>query len=407
MSRSPTTGRGRDSVNALDVGRGVAIVSVMYGHALAPWFMSNGGNFSEAAFIQWKFGASFMMGLFFFLSGVSWREHKAIASTVRQSLTLILIALLASAAYDFARLVATSAGLTPRIGAQEIDAASFAAGLGRMIVFGDYYSFSALWFLVALALVRVLAALAVRMNAVGAATLTLALLALTFASTELGWRNIYQLNLIGVAFAFFLAGYAARDLFRALERRPAAACALLLLSGALLAATFDLNQGCRWDVAARCGLGWLNDRFGVAMIIGQFGNLPLFALTAIAGVAFASALSMLLALFGGVIGRRLDAWGGNSLNLLIVNCIFLHVGNQLVERWVAPYVAADNALFFMTLLAVTLWANLLAAQALERPLRALHRVARMGARQLVDAAAGASAALAWARRGDRVSQRHE
>ena len=75
--------------------------------------------------------------------------------------------------------------------------------------------------------------------------MAIALLGLTFASTDLGWRNIYQINLIGIAFVFFVAGHAARDLFHALERRPSAACALLLIGGAVLLATFHLNEGCR------------------------------------------------------------------------------------------------------------------------------------------------------------------
>lgn len=67
-------GYGQGRVSALDVGRGIAIVSVIYGHALAPWFMNAQGTFSDAAFLQWKFGASFMMAFFFFLSGVGWPE---------------------------------------------------------------------------------------------------------------------------------------------------------------------------------------------------------------------------------------------------------------------------------------------------------------------------------------------
>ena len=55
---------------ALDVGRGLAILSVIYGHALAPWFMGAGEQFSQAGFLQWKFGASFMMTFFFFLPSI-------------------------------------------------------------------------------------------------------------------------------------------------------------------------------------------------------------------------------------------------------------------------------------------------------------------------------------------------
>lgn len=396
-----------EKINALDIGRGIAIVSVMYGHALSPWFVAADGYFSEAAFLQWKFGASFMMAFFFFLSGVGWREDKSLAATTRQALALVLITLFASIAYNGARLGASMMGLAPLLGGQGLDFSSFAAEIVRMVTIGDYYSFSALWFLVALAMVRVLAALSIRARAPFSILVAIGLLTLTLVSTQLGWRNFYQVNLIGIAFAFFLAGHAARDLFHAVGRRPAAAYALLLIGGVVLVSTFHLNQGCRWDMTARCGEPWLGGRFGVTMIFGHFGNLPLFAITAIAGVAFASALSILLARFGGVIGRRLDAWGGNSLDLLVVNCLFLHVGNTFVERWIAPNVAADSAVFFMTLFAVTLAANLVAAHLLERPLRWLHRAALGAASRIVDAAVAAPQSLAWVLRSDRVSQRNE
>jgi len=407
MKSARWTGFSGDTPNALDVGRGIAIISVMYGHALAPWFMSAGDHFSEAAFLQWKFGASFMMALFFFLSGVGWREDKSLISTTRQSLALVLIALLASAAYDAARFAASLAGMMGTLGGQSMDLWSFAAAIGRMVLFGDYYSFSALWFLAALGMVRVLAAIAVRMKAPLAAVMTLALLAATLVSTEFGWRNIYQLNVVGVAFAFFLAGHLARDVFQALQRRPAAAYALFLIGGAVLLSTFMLNQGCRWNFTARCGADWLNGGFGVAMINGQFGNLLLFAVTSIAGVAFGSAGAILLSRSRGPVVRRLDAWGGNSLNLLIVNCVFLHIGNDIIARFIAPRVDADNALFFVVLFAVTLAANLFAARLAERPLRWLHRAALAGASRIVGVFAAAPQVLAWALRGDRVSQRHE
>lgn len=397
------TGYGQGRVSALDVGRGIAILSVIYGHALAPWFMNTQVHFSEAAFLQWKFGASFMMPFFFFLSGAGWREDKSLATTFRQAIALVLITWLASAAYDAVKLVATLTGVIQAIGGHGIGVMDFLAGLVRMALIGDHYSFTALWFLVALAVVRVLAALVQRAGVGATVALAIVLLVATFASTQYGWRNFYQLQLIGVAFAFFLAGHASRDALAALERRPAAAYALLLTAGAGVVATFHLNEGCRWDVMAQCGAAWLNGGFGVSMIGGQFGNLPLFALTAFIGVWFAAALSIILARFGGVVAVKLDAWGRNSLNLLIVNCLFLHVGNVLIERFVAPRLPGDSLPFFVALFAVTLAANLFAADILARPLRALRSFASRLARRIVEAAQRARDAIVLTRRR-RVSQ---
>jgi hypothetical protein len=394
-------------LNALDIGRGIAIVCVIYGHALAPWVLTAGENFNEAAFLQWKIGAAFMMPFFFFLSGLGWREGKSFVDTARQALTLVLIALFASAAYDLARLCVSLIGVAPMLGGQTLTIGGYFAGIVRMILIGDYYSLSPLWFIVALALVRVLAAIAVRLKPMGAAALTAGVLALSVASIDLDWRNVYQLKPLGFAFLFFMAGRVARDPFHALLRRPVAAWAMVLGGAALVAMTFHLNEGCRWDVFARCGETWLDGRFGVALIHGQIGNVPMFAITALAGIGFACGLAATLARLGGAVARKLDAWGGASLNLLIVNAGFLHVGNVFVDRWIVPNFRPENALFFIALFALTLAANLIALHALARPLRWLHRSARASARQIVDALAGAPAALAWAQRSDRVSQRND
>ena len=397
----------REHLSALDIGRGLAIVSVIYGHALAPWVLTAGDNFNEAAFLQWKFGAAFMMPFFFFLSGLGWREEKSFGNTVRQSLTLVLIALIASAAYEFARLVVSLGGLASALGGQPVSPGGYVSTVARMILIGDYYSLSPLWFIVSLAVVRVLAALAVRLKPVSAVALVVLSVILSTAAIDLDWRNFYQIKPLGAALLFFMAGRYARNGFHAFERTPVAAYALALFGGVLAALTFHLNEGCRWDPVAHCSIHWLDERFGVAMIHGQVGNIPLFALTAVAGIGFACGLAILLARFGGVIGKKLDAWGGNSLNLLIVNAGFLHVGNVAVDHWIVPRFQPDNPAFFIVLFALTLLANVLVANALDRPLRWLHRIALTAARQIVDAVAAAPAALAWAARSDRVSQRND
>lgn len=392
--------------SALDVGRGIAILSVIYGHALAPWFMSAGVNFSEGAFLQWKFGASFMMVFFFFLSGVGWREDKSLATTLRQALALILIAWIASAAFDVARLAASMAGLAPALGIAPLDPVRFFRGLARMAVFGDLYSLTALWFLVALAVVRIGAAVTIRYGQGALLGLGAVLLTLTLIGTTTGWRNIYQVNLIGVAYAAFVVGHFARGWATELVRKPTAAYALLLVCGAATVATFHLNDGCRWDIAAQCGQDWIGGRFGVSMVIGQFGNWPMFALTAAFGTAFAMALAALIARFGGVAGAKLDAWGRNSLNLLIVNALFLHLLNPQVERWLAPRIQADNPLFFIGLFVLTMVANLVAVHALARPLKALNNFATRLAREMIERVRRAYAAIV-ARRTLRVSQGHD
>src|SRR5215510_1724637 len=108
--------RPKKDVSALDVGRGLAIAAVMYGHTLSPRFMLTGHNFSEEAFLQWKFGASFMMAFFFFLSGLNWRSNRSLAAACQQALSLLIIAWLANVGFDALRLLLTMTGVTQALG---------------------------------------------------------------------------------------------------------------------------------------------------------------------------------------------------------------------------------------------------------------------------------------------------
>ncbi|WP_395646121.1 acyltransferase family protein [Terricaulis sp.] len=401
--------RQSDHVHALDVGRGVAIVAVIYGHALSPWFMAADGWFSQQAFIQWKFGASFLMPLFFFLSGVGWRADASLNLALRRALTLIAIAWGASIAFDLVRVALTYSGAISIVGASPQDAWHFVRNAARMAVFGDLYSLSALWFLAALAFVRIFAALAVRAGTLATAALIAGLIALSSAAAEFEWRNVHQLYPLGFAFLAFAAGHWSRDLCARLESARLAPWLVALACGAIVVFTFHLNEGCTWDMAARCGHTFLNGKFGVSMFQGAYGNLAYFTFTATAGVWFAVALSILIARYGALLARRFATWGKASMDLLIVNAITYELVNPVISRYVAPHVTANGALFFVTLLALALCVNLAALALLNRPIKLLRRFANWAALAALGFAQTAFAAVAAIvpARAHRVSQGHD
>lgn len=395
----------KHQVNALDVGRGVAIIAVIYGHALSPWFMATNGWFSQEAFIQWKFGASFLMPFFFFLSGVGWRADASLMFTIRRALTLIALAWGASIALDVVRVILTYSGAIGVVGAAPMDMLHFVRNAARMAVFGDLYSMSALWFLAALAFTRVLAAAAERGGAWATAALVLGLLVVSTLAAQFSWRNIHQIYPIGFAFLAFMAGHWSRRLCAWLEAARHAPWIVMLVGCAVVSFTFGLNQGCTWDWAARCGHTWLNDRFGVSMFQGAYGNLALFTATAAFGVWFAVALSILIARYGGLASHRLAVWGKSSMDLLIVNAAFYELVNPAVSRWLAPHAAADTALFFVTLLAVAVSLNLTALWLLNRPIKQLRRFAAWAANLALSVAASVAAIVPV--RALRVSRVHD
>lgn len=393
-----------ERVNALDVGRGVAIIAVIYGHALSPWFMATDGWFSPQAFIQWKFGASFLMPFFFFVSGAGWRADASLLFTLRRALTLIGLAWAASLAFDVVRVALTYSHAIGAIGAAPMDLWHFVRNAARMALFGDLYSLSALWFLAALAYTRVLAAISARGEKWTTLALIVGLLALSTLAAQLSWRNVQQIYPVGFAFLAFVSGHWSRRLCGLLEQARWTPWILMLVCGAVVSFSFSLNQGCAWDWSMRCGHAWLNDRFGVSMFQGAYGNLALFTFTAAFGVWFAVALSILIARYGGVVARRFSAWGKSSMDLLIVNAVLYELANPAVSRWLAPHVAADNALFFVTLLAAAVALNLTVLWLLNRPIKRLRRFAAWAANAVLSVASRLAAIVPlWALRVSRVN----
>jgi hypothetical protein len=292
------------------------------------------------------------------------------------------------------------------IGAPGLDPVGFLRGAARLALFADSYTIGAMWFLAALGIVRIVAALAMRAGPAATIAIAAILLVLMFAALDHNWRHILQIHLLGVAFAAFTLGYAARDLCRRIEAQPVVCGALCLLALALTLATFDLNQGCRWDLASRCGIDFLNGKFGVSMIIGQFGNVPMFGLTAVLGCVFAACLAMLLARTG-VVGRGLASLGRKSMDLLIVNAFFVALFTAPLSRWAAPHAPADNIVFFAGLMALTLALNLAAWGLFVRRLRRVRAFANRLATQMIDWAVAIFETAAVVSRGYRVSQEHD
>ena len=396
-----------EPLNARDIGRGVAIAAVMYGHALAPWFMSAGANFSEPAFLQWKFGAAFMMSFFFFLSGVGWRSNRSIAAAVQQGLSLMIIAWLVNIGFDLIRVVLTLLGVSHGLGVDDLTVVAFLRGVLRLAILSDIYSLGPVWFLGALGIVRIVAAFAVRCGKLGVPAVTLLLILLTIAANQFGWRNIWQVQLLGVAFTFFIAGYALRDHWDRGARAPRACAVLMTIALALTLGTFGLNQGCHWDPTPLCGFDWLNGHFGVSMIIGQFGNWGLFALTATTGTVFASCLCILLARFGAFAGAALAHWGRASMDLLIVNSFFLLLLNPTVSTALVPHLPAQGVLFFVALAMVTIVVNLLVRPLFVRQLKQSRVLSRKLSTGIVDTVVVAGENAAVMLRGYRVSRGHD
>lgn len=385
-------------------GRGLAILAVLYGHALAPWFMQGEAHFSEAAYLQWRFGASFMMPFFFFVSGLAWRADKSLWATFRESITLVLIAIGASAAYDLLLFAISKGGWEALFAQSPLYGRAMLADMARSVVLGENYSLSALWFLTVLAAVRMMAAICHRLGAWSAIVMFAVLFGGFLIILDSFVPNFYQVRQLWVGFAAFVLGHWSRGGFELVRHKLAPSILVALIAGALTVATFRLNQGCPFDFGAQCGLTFLGDRFGVSMYASLYGFLPLFVFTAAVGTIMATALAVLIARCAGPIGALLRRMGRNSLNLLIANAFILEFVNPLIIREIVPRVGVPTPLFFVALVSVTVIVNLALAGLLRPALTRLRTFSRALAMLIVNAMRGLVARAPKRQASDASSQ---
>lgn len=299
-----TIAESRSSV--VDLCRGIAMLLVIYGHALEVMFVGR-NSAPEIGFSQWQFIYSFHMAPFFFLSGVVHRR-KELSLVVKASFSLIVLALLTHL---------LGSALRPELTWREIV---------RPFYTLQYFSLAVTWYLVTHAGLILIAQLFTRSGRVGRLGVALILLAI-FVASQLYDRKLFQLHTLPVGALLFGAGVLAQKGWPLVRHRAphgvllAGVVALLLLTAVVIA---PMNGGCSFSYVQHC----LNHESGfvVLFLAASYGYLPLFLASSLVGLLMCVGLAELLD--KGAIGRGRDLlrWiGQNTITLLIVNGVFLSV----------------------------------------------------------------------------------
>jgi len=310
----------------LDLARGLAMLIVLYGHSLELFFLNRPDHqIGTAALVQYKVLASFVMPLFFLLSGcaATTLAKKNPIGVLRTSLFLGLLAYLAHA------LGLLGMVLNDAISGNA-DWASLASYALHSTLKGKDFSIIVVWFLVALAIVRLIVFALFRYLPLRIAWGTVALIGLTGFAVSL-IPQVFSARSWAAGIVFFALGMALAPWLR----RPVP-LGLLALSP-FVAALALANRGCVLDPVAACAnpfapigpVVWLHE--------GMTGFLPLFYLTALLGCAVALALAE-------ATGRVWSRWpgpvallariGNATLELLILNGIVLVFVQPLLKRWI-------------------------------------------------------------------------
>lgn len=307
----------------IDIARSLGITAVILGHALII-FATRPLPFNPDAFVQVRFIYAFHMPLFFFLSGLMHKPRDP-AAILTGSLALMIMALLTQL------LAASINGL-------------FGGGwigmydMVHTMVLQTSFLIGVTWFLVSLAVVRVLACLWLQGGTV-ARIAVLIVAAMSLIVALLSEFRAFQIQTWWAGLAFYFAGHLLTGLGRQADRaaegmdgRWIGVLALgVLVAFGVTALTAAWNQGCLLDPRVICGSAVTHDRFMVRMIVGDYGFVPFFLLAAAAGTSGVMLLSILLMNLPRVALRYLVWMGENTLTLLILNGFVLMIGNQLLR----------------------------------------------------------------------------
>jgi acyltransferase len=308
----------------IDIARALGIIAVILGHALIV-FTTQPLPFNHDAFVQVRFIYAFHMPLFFFLSGLMHKPRDP-ATILTGSLALMILALLTQL------VAALINGLLGNgwIGMYD---------MVRTMLLQTSFLIGVTWFLVSLAVVRVLACLWLQGSTV-ARMAVLFMVAMSLIVALLSEFRAFQIQTWWAGLAFYLAGHLLAGPVRDRLAQPAermngrwiGVMALgVLMAFAVTELTAAWNQGCLLDPHVICGSAVTHDRFIVRMIVGNYGFVPFFLLAAAAGTAGVMLLSALLTNLPRAALRYMGWVGKNTLTLLILNGFVLMIGNRILR----------------------------------------------------------------------------
>jgi len=312
---------GRD-VN-LDAARGLGILLVICGHLLEPTFIEQGDITGGLAFTIWRTIYAFHMPFFFLVTGMADKlvERRRASNVTGTALQLVLTALVFSLLAYIPQVIAGSVSIT------EI--------LMRHLA-GQRLGLAPLWFLIALALVRILYAAASKISdRVVYWSFLGAVLVASEACAKYQFKPWYFQSLLG-GFPFYLIGRLTNAEGSKVSA-PAALCGL----AALLACS--------------------SDNF-VHLAAGQYGDLPNFVAGALGGCCLSLALIEHLR---GVALTAAAYLGRRSFELFVISGIVLAASPMMRQL--------DNATGILLILLVGIPSQIVLARFLRRPITAARR----------------------------------
>jgi len=319
----------RDST--IDIAKALGILLVVFGHALETAFV-RGDTFTSIVFYPWKFIYSFHMPLFFILSGMVF-TYSTKREIYKATALLVMIAIIVHVIGWFLSITIHPIQFNMR---QLIIPILTLADFSTVVI----------WFLVAIALVKLIYYIYFKSTLLIKIYIIIILTA-AYALNQINEWRYFQIGSILPGFLFYYVGHliAVRKL---LYKVPIDRMKILVLFGLILMCFLvPLNQGCNINSESLCSNYY--GRFGVMMVKGKLGLLPLFFLTAIIGCVIVLYISAILESSDFYLKTWLTMLGKKTMPLIIFNGIALVFVQPYITQLIFTTPNFFSMIFFATL----------------------------------------------------------
>jgi acyltransferase len=351
----------------IDAARGLAILCVIFGHMLemaGPFIQTPNAILAPNAILgeEVRFLYAFHVPFFFLLSGyVRSNRRESLHKAMKAGLELIALAYIT-------HIIAVMIGLSLR----HVALANVPALLIKPLTIGNGHMLVVMWFLVVLALTRIIFAALMPLSLHWRALIIALLCVLSLIVTAFEAVNIWYIKSWFAATLFYGLGLAL-PLTKPLLKQP---FTIFLIAFLLLIASFGMNDQCRLGLGPFCALKNPPDLTHIAVVSGRYGDIVLFLMSAVAGSLALLALAVLLEKYMRAVTAFMAWFGRHSLNLLIING-FIFAFLPLAFSFLKPVMMSHGEawLFSIALLIISIAAHAALVLMLQWPLEQLHKAA--------------------------------
>ena len=308
---------------SIDYSRGVGIILVVFAHGLEISFVARPDhNISFDAFYIWRFIYSFHMPLFYFISGVVFdrtNKERSFVEVLQRCGYLIILALATHT------VIAVMCILYHAVYGNMFVITGDIKDLFHPYIKGNNFDSIVVWFLISLSFVRI-GAFLLNSNSIFGRLVLLIVISISILFIIFDQQNYWQIRSFAPGLLFFVLGMNYKQV------RSNYLFSIAVISGCLCFLTAPLNHGCVLSFSAECPEDELNGNFGVWLISGKVGYVPLFMFTAITGIFAVHGFAQLAAYKIPHHIQTLSWVGRNSLELMIINGVCLQFINPQLKN---------------------------------------------------------------------------